>query len=62
MSISQVLRDNIEENSSRSSGNDLYKLVGSRAVARALIGGLNIHMFVLCPINFFLNQVDFKRN
>ena len=25
----------------------------SRAVARALIGGLNIHIFVLCPTNFF---------
>ena len=24
-----------------------------RAVARALIGGLNIHIFVLCPTNFF---------
>ena len=23
------------------------------AVARALIGGLNIHIFVLCPTNFF---------
>ena len=33
-----------------------------RAVARALIGGLNIHIFMLCPINFFSNQVDFKRN
>ena len=36
---------------------DLYK-----AVARALIGGLNIHIFMLCPINFVSNQVDFKRN
>ena len=25
----------------------------TRAVARALIGGLNIHIFVLCPTNFF---------
>ena len=33
-----------------------------RAVARALIGGLNIHIFMLCPIDFFSNQVDFKRN
>ena len=33
-----------------------------RAVARALIGGLNIHIFVLCPTNFFWNKNDFKRN
>ena len=33
-----------------------------RAVARALNGGLNIQIFMLCPINFFSNQVDFKRN
>ena len=25
----------------------------NRAVARALIGGLNIHVVVLCPTNFF---------
>ena len=24
-----------------------------RAVTRALIGGLNIHIFMLCPTNFF---------
>ena len=29
------------------------KADGTRAVARALIGGLNIHIFVLCPTNFF---------
>ena len=26
-----------------------------RAVARALIGGVYIHIFVLCPTNFFSN-------
>ena len=25
-------------------------------------GGLNILIFMLCPIDFFSNQVDFKRN
>ena len=44
------------------------KRVMSRAVARAPVGGgggggcLNIHIFMLCPIDFFSNQVDFKRN
>ena len=38
-----------------------YYLLG-RAVARALIGGLNIHIFMLYPIDLFSNQVDFKRN
>ena len=35
-----------------------------RAVATALMGGggLNIHIFMSCPIDFFSNQVDFKRN
>ena len=28
-------------------------MLKTRAVARALIGGLNIHIFVLCPTNFF---------
>ncbi len=27
--------------------------VKNRAVARALIGGVYIHIFVLCPTNFF---------
>ena len=31
---------------------------GGRAVARALIGGLNIHILMLCPIDFFSSQVD----
>ena len=39
-----------------------YKWGHFRAVARALIGGLNIHIFVLCPTNFFWNQNDFKGN
>ena len=37
-----------------------------RAVARALIGRgggvLNIHIFMLCAIDFFWNQLDLKRN
>ena len=32
---------------------DRVLITASRAVARALIGGLNIHIFVLCPTNFF---------
>ena len=40
-------------------------IIGGRmklgAVARALIGrGVNIHIFVFCPTNFFLNQVNFE--
>ena len=34
----------------------------TRAVARALIGGVEYSYFMLCPIDFFSNQVDFKRN
>ena len=34
----------------------------ARAVARKLIGGLNIRIFMLYPIDSFSNQVDFKRN
>ena len=39
-----------------------YMNMAARAVARALIGGgVNIHIFVLCPTNFFWNQLDLKK-
>ena len=39
---------------------ELINLANSRAVTRALIGeggGVYIHIFVLCPTNFFRNQL-----
>ena len=34
--------------------------MSSRAIARALIGGVYIHIFRSCQTSFFGNKVDFK--
>ena len=38
------------------------RVLDTRAVARALIGGLYIHIFRSCPTSFFWNKVDFIRS
>ena len=32
----------------------------NKAVAKALIGGVYIHIFRFCPTSFFSNKIDFK--
>ena len=34
------------------------KSLVSRAVARTLIGGVYIHIFMFCPTSFFSNQIQ----
>ena len=49
--------------SSRNKNLGLATNLFAKSVARALIERLNIHtLIMLCPIGFFSNQVDFKRN
>ena len=49
------------------SRNDFILWIGVRSVCQNVHwreggGGMNIHILVLCPTNFFWNQSDFKRN
>ena len=41
-----------------------FKTVASRAIARTLMGGGCIHVFMFCPMSFFskLTYIDLKRN
>ena len=32
--------------------------LANRAVARTLIGGVHIHIFMFCPTSFFSNQIQ----
>ena len=37
-----------------------YRLRVDRAVTKALIEGVNIHIFAFCPTNFFWNQLSLE--